>query len=507
MKGLWERLSRIARILLLCAIVGVIGIIIAIIVLASQKEYVFLDYDFNTSERTMAAAVLAEQGISCEIAANGALMVLDTDEDAARMALATAGLPGGVYESSYEPGLTSTQQDKVYLQNEELQKKLQSIIESMEEVDSAAVVISQPEKSAFALETETVPPSASVMITRKYGETLSNEQIRGILNLVRDSVAGIDEDDISITDTELGDLKAPLVSGLDVDNAKLRLTNEVSESARQRALNMLEKMYGPDNAEVEVTVVLDTDETKTETLTYNPIDPENPQNNPLDYGEHERDFLRGDDDIAEGVPGANDNIGTPQYGEEVDDTEGINDYAVHDIYDYLVGWTKQELNRNGLVITDATAAVLVNADTLPDGTREQIITMVANATGIPVENVSVHNYAFYAPEAEPATVIDGLTTGQQLGLAAILLVVLAVLIFIIIVIITKRKKKKQEELEAQLAEEEALYAEEDAFSDEDLEPITMVETTEQKLRSQIKDLAHSDPEIVASLLKNWLSSS
>ena len=36
------------------------------------------------------------------------------------------------------------------------------------------------------------------------------------------------------------------------------------------------------------------------------------------------------------------------------------------------------------------------------------------------------------------------------------------------------------------------------------EPIQLVDTQEQKLKAQIRDLAVSDPEIVAQLIKTWL---
>lgn len=501
-KALWERLSRIARIVLLIAIVGVIGVVIALTIFLNQKNYVLLNNDFSTAERVQALAVLAEQGIEARVEPNGYIMVLDKDLDKARMQLATAGLPGGIYDGGYSPGLTSTQSDKNYLQNQELQKRLQSAVESFDEVDQAVVTISQPERSAFALQTDVVPPTANISIRRKTGRELSAQQLQGILNIVRYSVAGLTEDSISITDSELGDLMSQLSQASNASDAKLRLTDEVNSTARNKALSLLRLMFGAENVEVQVHTVLDTDYRNSTSITYHPLDPENPQNNPLDYGEHYRDAVTGEPGVAQGIPGANDNIGTPEYGEITGEGAETTNYSFHDIYDYLVSSTKEEMSKEGLVITGATAAVLINQVDLATGVRDQVAAMVANATGVAVENITVVNYQFQTGPELPA-IPGGMTPRQILTLVLIGVAVLAILIVVIIVIITKKKKKQEEEA---LAAEELEAAEELlSLEGEEFDPITLVETQEQKLRSQIKDLADSDPEIVASLLKNWLS--
>lgn len=508
-KSLWERLSRIARIILLCSIVGVIGVAILLAVLLNQKEYVLLANDLSPSEHLQVATVLTEQGINYNVEPSGAITVLDTDLDRARMQMVTAGLPANAFDTTYSPGLTATQQDKDYQQNEALQKRLQATIETFDEVKQAVVTINQPEQNSFALQTEVLPPSASITIERRQQRELSPEQLQGIVNIVRDAVPGLEEDRISLTDTVSGDLKTSLsAAGSDANNAKLQLADEASATLRNRAMSMLGKMFGSENVVAEFNVELDTDERVTETQTYNPLDPENPERNPLDFGEHDRQFVGDAPGIVEGVPGANDNVGTPEYGEEVDQNAGLDNYNVHDTYDYLVGSTKEQIKKSGMTILDASGSVLINSRELAAGQRDQIAALVSDATGVGVENITVLNYAFHTgPEMEEVTPISRMSTSQILLLALAALIALVILIVTIIIIVTKRKKEQEEENE----DEELLYDEDgnpllDLDGEDEFEPITLIETQEQKLRGQIKELADSDPEIVAQLLKTWISS-
>jgi flagellar M-ring protein FliF len=181
----------------------------------------------------------------------------------------------------------------------------------------------------------------------------------------------------------------------------------------------------------------------------------------------------------------------------------LADYQTSNIYDYLVSSTKEQIIDNGLNIDRMTVAVSINAAALPDGERDQIIALAAYSAGVPIENVTVQNFEFAPLPELPEIAAEGLTTLQWIILIAAVLIVLGT---IIVVIIISRRRKAQLEAAAAEAEEQHRMSLLELMNQQQtgVEPIELTETTEQKLKQQIHDLAKSDPEIVAQLIKTWL---
>ena len=129
---------------------------------------------------------------------------------------------------------------------------------------------------------------------------------------------------------------------------------------------------------------------------------------------------------------------------------------------------------------------------------------MAKASGVEQEKVSVQGMTF---ARSPAIDLTGPASRTILGLPvgvffAILLIIVSLIIILIVWMVSKRKK---EQLAAEGAmDEEASLLEMIAEREAEFEPIQLAESQEQKLRAQIKDLANSDPEIVAQLIRTWL---
>lgn len=499
-KELWNKTTKKVRVLFLSGVAGVLLLSLAIVLFLNYTDYVVLYDNLSVSENAAVLAQLQEMGVEGRLE-NGSLLVPREDELTVRMQLATKGYPdSGLGYDVFEmgSGLTATQFEQKKYELYQLQERLQATIRTFPEVKDAIVTIYIPESSPFVLQDEVIQPSASVKIEKMPGRRLSSEQVLGILNIVKNSI-GIPEENISIAD-ETGDLLSLLDTG-GSNSAKLQLTDQLNESVRRRILSMLQPLYGDGRVNVAVNSVLDTDEQVTDTTTYYPFDPENPQNNPLDY--YEREYERDTDPgTAQGVPGANDNTDVPQYAaQDVDDGTG-NYYRSHTVEDYLVSSERNQIVKAGLSITDMTVAVLIDADSLPEGQRDQVIDLVASASGVAPEKVSVQSIRF---NADGGITGEALTGEGGLGNYLIWIIVLGVVILAIavtvIAVLSRRKKLAEDE---RYAESEAGLV--DLMAQEEFEPIELPETSEQKLRAQIRDLAESDPEIVAQLIKTWLVS-
>ena len=502
-KEFWDKTSRKMRIVYLASLAGILLISLMIAMILNYTNYITLYDNLTVTESAQVLASLQEMGVQGKLE-SGKVLVPEKDEMRVRMQLAMKGYPDSGFDYSiFEKGsgLTMTQFEKNQYAVYQTQERLQATIRTFPEVQSAIVTISMPEKNTFVLQEDVVQPSASVKIQKKPGRKLTAEQVTGILNIVKNSIPGLTEENISISD-ESGDLKSVILYDADGNNSKLGLTEQVNETIRRRVMTLLAPVYGAEKVVVAVNAVLDTDARVTDETTYIPFDRENPRNNPLDYSEHMREG-DGQNPVVEGVPGANDNVDVPQYTTQDGAGEENRYYSTHDIYDYLVSSVRNQIVKEGLYITDLTSAsVIIDASSLPDGERDQIIDLVASASGINRDNISVQNIRF-TPQAIVEQQPD-LRLRQVIIFSGIGLLLLSAIFIAVIIILSRRKKVKEQEEAEVYAQEQASLLELMNSQSEDFQPIVLVETQEQKLRAQIKDLADSDPEIVAQLIKTWL---
>lgn len=506
----WINLSRKMRIALIAALTGVLALSLVAVLVLNHKNYVLLYNGVSPQESASVLATLGEMNVEPRVNNTGAIFVPDDQINKIRLRLAQNGFNADTfgYEIFGSASMTSTQSDKDTLYYYQVQDRLQQTIELFDEVETAVVTLSVPKQSLYAVTTESAEPSASITLRLGQGRKLTSEQVQTILNLVQPSVTGLKEENITITDT-VNDLKLQLDSYQGSSVAKLNLTEEVNASVRNRILQLLQPVYGQDNINVAVNSVLDTDQKTTQKTEYIPADPENPMNNPADYVEYDREKLGGEAGPVEGVVGANDNVDVPQYSARDVDVTDADSYVVRDVIDYLVTSVREDIIKEGLEITDMSVAVVINTANLPAATRDQIIDSVAKASGVPTDKISVQNIPFLGiPEYVAPTPANDMT--RLLIITGIAL--LALLIIFTIIIIMMRKKQK----EAALAAAEAAYVDyydEDGMPlvdmmnrEEEFEPIVIPESPEAKLKIQIRDLADSDPEIVAQLIKTWLVS-
>lgn len=507
----WLELTVRRRILYLSIALGVLLISLVLTLLLNRKDYVVLFDDLTNTESAGVIAALNDANVPYTVDGMGNILVERRNEGAARLQLAELEFSnvGFKYPIALSGGLTETAQDKQRRELYDLQDRLAAAIQLYPEVEKAVVTISLPEKTMFALQSDNTPATAAVVITKKPGRKLTSTQLRGILNIVRDSVSGLSDANISITD-ETGDLKSSLNFNEEINNAKLALTREVNESIRQNVLRTVQPVYGVDNVEVVVSTTLDTNSKTTDQTTYIPFDETNPANNPIASRENERQKSGDGFGVVGGVVGAQDNVGTPQYAAEEADAAASNYYYSHDIYNYLVSSVRDQIVKDGFEITAASISVLINSPALPDGEKDQIYELANKASGIAREYITVQNIQFRVPIV---TTTPGTDPAFQRVLWIAIIGLVALTIIMVMIALASARKKKRLAAEAAAAGEAVLELDEygnpllPAQEDEDFEPISLQETPEQKLKLQIKDLAESDPEIVAGLIKTWLVSS
>jgi flagellar M-ring protein FliF len=125
---------------------------------------------------------------------------------------------------------------------------------------------------------------------------------------------------------------------------------------------------------------------------------------------------------------------------------------------------------------------------------DSMIQLVANATGIPAENITFVCY-------EQPVFVETETSSRSIN--DILQIVLAVLIFILLGYVVFRSTRKQEEKEPEPELSVEALLESTAESQSQLDDIGYTEKSETRIL--IEKFVDENPEAAALLLRNWLN--
>ena len=138
----------------------------------------------------------------------------------------------------------------------------------------------------------------------------------------------------------------------------------------------------------------------------------------------------------------------------------------------------------------------LNSEPYEETVDASFVEVVANATGIPVANISFKSYVkpIYKVEEQPTRSVSD-----------ILQIVLAVLIFALLgyVVFRSTRRTMEPEMEPELSVETLLEATQENNEEEMLENIGYSEKSETRLL--IEKFVDENPDAAALLLRNWLN--
>lgn len=220
----------------------------------------------SDAERAEVAATLDQGGISYTIDnSTGALSVGEDDLYRARMMVASDG-------GLAAPESTSAMLDAIpigssrTLEGERLrnvrERELTMTIMEIDGVEAVRVHLAQAEKSVFVR--DNVAPSASVMVRLARGRSLSDDQVKAVVNLVAGSVPSLQADQVQVVDQH-GQL---LSDRTGKDGQALDLQRSYEEKLRTQISQLLTPLIGAGNFSTEVQVELDLEETTSARESY-----------------------------------------------------------------------------------------------------------------------------------------------------------------------------------------------------------------------------------------------
>lgn len=503
-RALLANLSTRGKIVAGAGALAVALVLFVLLRIATAPSYTTLLTGMDPKQTGEVTAALDESGIPYELQNNGTALAVDKGKTAqARIALASAGLPSGTkagYEILDQQKLgTSNFQQQINYQRA-LEGELARTIEQIEGVRGAEVQLVLPSREAQLFSDSASPATAAVLLS---GTTALDEgQVRGIAQLVANSVESLRVDKVTITDGTGTMLWPNATTGGGAVAANGMLAKQAAEARYNQATaaaitSMLSRTVGADKVQVQVNADLDMDEVREERLVYGQ------DGTPLTR-RTETETLVGRAGVAGGPAGTAGN-NPPAYAQQ---GGGDSDYR-RETADETMGVNKTRRSTRFAqgTVNRQQVAVLVDAS-VPAEMLPQIRDAVMSAAGIDEERgdvLTLGQVAFARPQEPAGTspVDDAWEYGRYalLGLGGLLF----------LAYLARQLRRRETEALADeptwLREIEAprSLAELEQF-EQPVEPTRVMPLTppENPARMQVEELVDRDPERVAQHVRAWM---
>ena len=509
----------------------------------NQKEYVSLFTDLTTEDMSSVVSKLEEQGVTDYKVKDDSILVNSKDEFNIRADLMMEGYPksGFAYETyNSQLSMMTSESARQTAIVQDLQDRIGATIRCLEDVKDAVVTIQTGSDNRYVLDSEnSIPASASVLITMKNNEEIPDKYVEAIGNLISKSVSGLEFENISVTDS-LGNTFVPSElnsedSTSSASDLKLRLEQQVNNRVRNEVLQALTPVYGSDNIKVSVNSTVDVSHRVEESVIYT-----TPEGAPAGEGiighyEYDQSLTRpaGDGTTTGGVAGAEANTDVNTYLNSEGAVQGNEQVITNSgVEDHKVNTQTQQSEQNFGVVTDVMIAVTINEAAAGNVGAEQLVSHIARAAGIDAtqqaEKINVLIAPFYNPTPENNTQNNNNNNplaGLQLppwGIYVIGGIVGLLLVLIILLIIIRKRRKKakriaeQEALEKSAAEKKALedelfkkaaISEAERLAEEEAAKRGILDIQNERsleLKQDIRKFTEENPEIAARMICMWL---
>ena len=495
--------------------------ILAIVLNVTGDKYVALYEGLEPGEAAEIYQELVADGIDAQMDSTGNVVVPVEVYDQCLLQLAAEGYPESaltydIFESSQ--GLTATESDRKQALIHQTQNRLQDTLMRISGVKSAAVTLAIPETTDYVWQQteDDAKTTASVLLEFDDDVTLDDEQITAIKNLVSSAVPNLEPENVSIIDAvtmvELV-LSEDKYGGLTY-NQNLDFEKMVQNQIEENVIRILTPKYGKDGVFAVAKVTINYDKMMTERMELIPNSKEE------GFLTHEEGtFQGGDQEVAGGVAGEENNTDIPDYTYN-GGTALEGDVMIEGLRDYDYGYIKTQIEKGNAILDRATVSVMVKQANLSNTNRDEIINIVSKSVDIVPENISVSS--FVGEEPGDDTVVNK-TFFEKLAelplwqvillFGIVVLLILLIILIPVIIIARKRKKKKKDGMEEYLqqiederaAEQLQLQQEIDRYKKE-LADIAMgdADPKDEAILKEVRNFAKANPKITANLLRSWI---
>ena len=255
------------------AFAAVIAVVMGSVFWAQSPDYRTLFNGLSDRDGGAIIEALQKQNIPFKTTDGGAIAVPSHLVYEVRLKLASQGLPKGgsvgfELMDNQKFGISQFQENINY--QRALEGEITRTIETLSVVQGARVHLAIPKPTVFVREEQ--KPSASVLVNLYAGHELDKAQVVGIVHLVASSVPEMLPANVTIID-QTGKM---LTSGRDktsatgLDSTQLEYLQDVEHGYAKRIEDILLPLMGPENVRAQVTADLDFSQTEQTAETYRP---------------------------------------------------------------------------------------------------------------------------------------------------------------------------------------------------------------------------------------------
>lgn len=518
-RGFWQGLDKRLRWALIIVAAALVVVIVALSISAQNPDYEILYLSMEPDDAADVYALLSDMSIPYKIEGTSrvTISVPKGKREETLLMLNNEGYPTSTQDIfslySESVGFASTESDKARTATYILEQTVAYSIKKMEKIEDAVVMITPEQKSQYAVSSSNTPAQASVVLTVKSGQTLSSAEAEAVRGVVLTAVAGLEAANVTIVDTGMHTYRLGGADGISTStDDRIAYKEEAQELIKSQVYNLLYPVFGQEYVTVSANVELDWDRKSTQTITYSP--PGDAENMGIIVSLRQTAQRLADGLNAQGVAGFDSNGAAPFYPEDFTDEESPYFYYTQELNAEL-NEVREQIEQAAGKWKSVNVAVMLHAGEEWDEEIESLRTSVANGVGIDPAYVTIMRTSFKTVTDMEEIIRQSLEEGEEeddntnilfLAIAGGVLL----LAIVVILLMANRAKKQKQAYEAELKrieEEQRLLAAQKAAEEQEAVMLSSL-LDEDGGNARLKDLQQltdENPEIVAQLLRNWLS--
>lgn len=481
---------------------------------ASQPSYAPLFTNLAPADASAIIDKLNANKTPYQLSANGTeILVPQSQVYPLRLTMSAAGLPtaGSTgYSLLDKEGITTSEFKQHVDYQRALEGELSNTIKALDGVANASVHLGIPQQTVFSDNTQKT--TASVLLTTLPGVTLTTSQVQTVVNLVSSSVPGLTADQVSVSDST-GRVLSTAGDGISADVADTRTQQtQAYEQRLDTALQaMLDSMVGPGHSQIVAHADLNFDKvTSTNTIYSSASAP------PLVQANSTEVYGGGQSSAAGGAVGA----GTPAATASASPSNnGYSKVTINQTNSVDQSITNTQTAQGNL--RSLSVAVLLDQKTAGTVDLNAVQQLVSSAAGLDPKrgdtvtvkvapfNTSATDAANAAAAAAAKQAAAAKKSAQLMSMVKTGGLVLLILAIVVITLIANKRRKNegpQDDLDVFLS---TLRDDPDSLPPPPADivpPPSRESQLSQARQRQLAEMASSDPQEVARLLRSWLNS-
>lgn len=481
---------------------------------ASQPSYAPLFTNLAPADASSIIDKLNANKTPYQLAANGTeILVPQSQVYPLRLTMSAAGLPNAGstgYSLLDKEGITTSEFKQHVDYQRALEGELSNTIKALNGVAAASVHLGIPQQTVFSDNTQKT--TASVLLTLLPDVTLTTSQVQTVVNLVSSSVPGLSADQVSVSDST-GKVLSTAGDGISssVADTRTQQTQAYEQRVDTALQAMLDSMVGPGHAQVVAHADLNYDKVSSTNTVYNSASAP-----PLAESNSTEVYGGGQGTAAGGAVGA----GTPAASASSSPTNS--------------GYSKVTINQTNSVdesvtntqtamgnVRSLSVAVLLDQKTAGTVDVNAVQQLVSSAAGLDAKRgdtvtVKVAPFSTSASDAANAAAAAAAKQAAAAKRSAQLmsmvktggLIVLVIAVVVITMIANRRRRNEApaDDLDVFLS---TLRDDPDSLPPPPVDivpPPSRESQLSQARQRQLAEMAASDPQEVARLLRSWLNS-